>query len=127
MSEFYALIQNAHVSVRIGIHDFEQLEPQPLLVTVQLWFPKPERRFIHSLQETVNYEPIRDLILGWATRPQIPYLEHLLTELVDAAFNDPRVTKVQARIRKTAIFAEVEEIGIGVESTRAEWFPSPLH
>ena len=121
MSEFYALIHNAHVSVRIGIHDFEQLEPQPLLVTVQLWFPKPSKRLIDQLQETVNYEPIRELIRSWAERPHTHYLEHLLTELLDASFMDPRVTKVQARIRKTAIFAEVEEIGIGVDSTRAEW------
>ncbi len=121
MSHFYCIIENARCRVRLGIHDHEKHGPQEILVSVRLSFPFTALRRIRHIDDTVNYEPLRDFIRSWAHRPHVPLIEDLLDELVTRCFDDERVEHVQATIRKTTIFEEVQEIGVGVESTRQDW------
>ncbi len=121
MSHFYCLIENARCRVRLGIHEHEKLGPQDILVSVRLSFPFSALRRIRQIDDTVDYEPLRDFIRSWADRPHVGLIEDLLDELVTRCFADERVAHVQASIRKTTIFAEVEEIGVGVESSRQDW------
>ena len=48
-------------------------------------------------------------------------IEHLLHDLVDFCFSDSRVAHVEASIKKTAVFSEVEAVGIGINTSRNDW------
>ena len=121
MSRYYCIIQNAHCSVRLGIHDFEKNGPQDILVSVKLSFPFSALQRIRHIGDTVDYEPLRNFIQSWSERPHVPLIEDLLDELVSHCFDDPRVDHVEASIRKTTIFDEVEEIGVGIVTSRRDW------
>ncbi len=121
MSHFYCIIENARCRVRLGIHEHEKQGPQDILVSVRLSFPFSALSHIRHIDDTVNYEPLRDVIRSWAQRPHVALIENLLDELVTRCFDDERVQHVKATIRKTTIFEEVEEIGVGVECSRQDW------
>ncbi|MDE2259395.1 MAG: dihydroneopterin aldolase [Betaproteobacteria bacterium] len=122
MSQYYCIIQNAHCAVRLGIHEFEKEGPQNILVSVKLSFPFSALQRIRHIGDTVDYEPLRNFIQSWSERPHIPLIEDLLDELVGHCFDDPRVDHVEATIRKTTIFDEVEEIGVGIDTSRQDWY-----
>lgn len=121
MSRYHCVITNARCAVRLGIHDFEKGGPQPILVSVKFSFPFNVMNRIRHIGDTVDYEPLRDLIRSWAERPHVGLIENLLDELVARCFDDPRVDYVEASIRKTDIFEEVDEIGVGVTTSRNDW------
>jgi dihydroneopterin aldolase len=121
MSRYRCILQNAHCAVRLGIHDFEKAGPQDVLVTVKLSVPFSALRRIRSIGDTVDYEPVRNFIQSWSERPHVLLIEDLLHELVDHCFEDPRVDHVEASIRKTAIFSEVEEVGVEITTSRQDW------
>ncbi|NDU85925.1 MAG: dihydroneopterin aldolase [Ferrovum sp.] len=121
MSHYHCVITDARCQVRLGIHEFERHAPQDILVSVKLFFPFRSVGHIRHIGDTVDYEPLRNFIHSWGERPHVPLIEGLLDELVTVSFSDPRVDRVKASIRKTAIFEEIEEIGVGLDTTRSEW------
>ena len=122
MSHYHCIIQNAHCAVRLGIHEFEKEGPQNILVSLKLSFPFSALQRIRHIGDTVDYEPLRNFIQSWSERPHVALIEDLLDELVSHCFDDPRVEHVEATIRKTTIFEEVEEIGVGVVTSRQDWY-----
>jgi dihydroneopterin aldolase len=121
MSHYHCLLQNARVEVRLGIYDFEKIKPQPIRVSVRLAMPFAAMRSIKTIKDTVDYEPLRNFIRAWEQRSHVELIETLLHELVDFCFEDERVDQVEASIRKTAIFEEVEEVGVGISTQRNHW------
>lgn len=121
MSHYHCVITNARVQVRLGIYDFEKITPQPIVVSVRLSIPFSALPRIKTIRDTVDYEPLRNFIRAWEQRPHVELIETLLHELVDFCFEDPRVDAVEASIRKSAIFEEVEEVGVGVTTSRHDW------
>jgi dihydroneopterin aldolase len=121
MSHYHCALTNARIQVRLGIYDFEKLEPQPIVVSVRLSIPFSALPKIKSIRDTVDYEPIRNFIRAWEQRPHVDLIETLLHELVSFCFEDVRVEQVEASIRKSAIFDEVEEVGVGITTNRQDW------
>ncbi len=122
MSHYHCIIHNAHCAVRLGIHEFEREGPQNILVSLKLSFPFSALQRIRHIGDTVDYEPLRNFIQSWSERPHVALIEDLLDELVSHCFDDPRVEHVDATIRKTTIFEEVEEIGVGIVTSRQDWY-----
>ncbi|HQT80991.1 MAG: hypothetical protein B7Z60_03520 [Ferrovum sp. 37-45-19] len=121
MSHYTCTIEDLHATVHLGVHAFEKTGPQDILVNVTLTIPFQAMRKIKQLSDTVDYEPIRDFIQGWSKKEHVELIEHLLHDLVDFCFNDQRVAHVAASIKKTAVFSEVDGVGIGVSTTRSDW------
>jgi dihydroneopterin aldolase len=121
MSHYHCVLTNARIQVRLGIYDFEKIEPQPIVVSVRLSIPFSALPKIKSIRDTVDYEPIRNFIRAWEQRPHVDLIETLLHELVGFCFEDARVEQVEASIRKSAIFDEVEEVGVGITTRRQDW------
>jgi dihydroneopterin aldolase len=121
MSHYHCVLTNARIQVRLGIYDFEKLEPQPIVVSVRLSIPFAALPKIKNIRDTVDYEPIRNFIHGWEKRSHVDLIETLLHELVSFCFEDARVEQVEASIRKSAIFDEVEEVGVGITTDRQDW------
>lgn len=115
------ILKNVAVNTGIGIHDHERTGPQKLLASVELTVPLATIGRAQSIHDTVDYDPIRSHIVGWARQPHAELLEDLLWELVSVCFNDPKVAHVCASVRKPDIFPETEEAGVEINVSRATW------
>ena len=66
----------------------------------------------------IDYDPIRDALKSWPSRPHTPLLETLLHELVELCFRDPRVAACRVSIMKPDIFNEAAGAGVEVYQVR---------
>ena len=116
-----SVLRDIRLDVRLGIHAHEQDAPQPISVSVELFGADGYSPVGRRIDRVIDYDRVRDFVLAWRARPQVPLIEELLAQLVDFCFEDERVGAVQASILKTAIFPETREAGVEVRCTRASW------
>ncbi|MCX7371827.1 MAG: dihydroneopterin aldolase [Alphaproteobacteria bacterium] len=102
------------VDVAIGMHPWEKHPARPNRLSVDVEMFVPVGAVQASAAGIVDYDPVRDLVRGWAGRPHVEFLESLADELLAEAFRDPRVAAARLRITKTQIFSEATGAGIEV-------------
>ncbi|WP_293376009.1 dihydroneopterin aldolase [Phenylobacterium sp.] len=110
-----AILEDVEVSVRCGLHPWEQHPERPnrLLVSVELYTATVFDA--ESGHGYLDYDRVRDEILRWPKRGHTPLLETLLADLTDFVFEDPLVDAARISIRKPDIFNETRAAGV-------EWF-----
>lgn len=101
-------IVGLEVDVAIGLHPWERHAERPnrLVVDVEM--------FATPGDGIVDYDPMRDLVRGWAGRPHVEWLETLAEELLTCCFADARVMAARVRLMKRDIFAEAAGAGIEI-------------
>ncbi len=104
------------VDVAVGMHAWEKHAARPNRLSVDVEMFVPVGAVQASADGIVDYDPVRNLVRGWAGRPHVEFLETLADELMAEAFRDPRVAAARVRITKTQIFAEAA--GAGIEMFR---------
>jgi dihydroneopterin aldolase len=112
-----ARLQRIEVEVQVGLHPWELHPERPtrLWVDVELYALDPPRHPT-GLYQVIDYDRLRRHVRAWEQRPHTPLLETLAEELVEFAFEDPRVDAVRATLLKPDIFNEAR--GAGVELFR---------
>lgn len=107
------ILRDVHVEVSIGLHPWEQLRPQRLVVNVELWAYAPPRYTPQDTSLIIDYDRLRDAIReDWPKRSHVPLLEPLAEELLDICFENPNVAAARVRLEKPDIFAEARGVGI---------------
>jgi dihydroneopterin aldolase len=111
------VLRDLVVEVRIGLHPWEQLRPQRLVVNVEAWAYVGDR-YAHSDADSIlDYDRIRDVIReDWPNRPHAKLLEPLAEELIALCFAHPAVEAARVRLEKPDIFSEA--LGVGIELYR---------
>lgn len=106
-------LKDVSVDLSVGLHPWERHPERPtrLLINIEMYaaWPMPDGAFI-------NYDHVRNLILGWAGRPHVELLETLAEELVSACFSLDHVEACRVRVEKPQVFNEAA--GAGVEFFR---------
>lgn len=106
-------LRDVTVDLSIGLHPWERHPERPtrLVINVEMFadWPLPDGGFI-------NYDHVRNRILGWAGRPHVELLETLAEEVVSACFELPHVMACKVQVAKPQVFNEAA--GAGVELFR---------
>ena len=107
------ILRDVHVEISIGLHPWEQLRPQRLVVNVELWAYAAPRYTAQDTSLIVDYDRLRNHIREeWPKRGHVPLLEPLADELLDICFAGPRVAAARVRLEKPDIFSEARGVGI---------------
>ena len=89
-------LRNYEVQVRLGVHDFERLGPQRILVNVDLYVPlslsTPQSDQLH---EVVDYDFIRSCIAQRVSQGHIQLQETLVDDLLQTFLAHPKVRRIQ--------------------------------
>jgi len=111
------VLRDLVVEVMIGLHPWEQLRPQRLVVNVEAW-AYVDRLYTHADADSIlDYDRIRDVIReDWPKRPHAKLLEPLAEELIQLCFAHPAVEAARVRLEKPDIFSEA--MGVGIELYR---------
>jgi dihydroneopterin aldolase len=107
------VLRDLVVEVSIGLHPWEQLRPQRLVVNVEAW-AYVDRPYTDDDPEAIlDYDRIRDVIREeWPKRGHMKLLEPLAEELVSLCFAYPAVVATRVRLEKPDIFSEAQGVGI---------------
>ena len=101
------------VEVGIGLHPWEQLRPQRLVVNVEAWAYVDKPYTDNDAGVILDYDMIRDVIReDWPKRGHMKLLEPLAEELIHLCFKHPAVEAVRVRLEKPDIFSEAQGVGI---------------
>jgi 7,8-dihydroneopterin aldolase/epimerase/oxygenase len=127
MSEFpsrdkvRAIIANAIVERRCGVHPWERHSERPnrLKITVELHASLPPGPL--GAGAVIDYDRVRDFLKTFPALPHADFLETIAEEIIAKCFEDDRVEACSVSVLKPDIFNEVEAAGIEVFRTRASW------
>ncbi|MCB1547040.1 MAG: dihydroneopterin aldolase [Hyphomicrobiaceae bacterium] len=116
----HVFIDRLTVMARIGVHAHEKLQPQRLIISVDLTVDD-DRTAHHSddLASVVCYETVVRRIEAFCRGEHINLLETLAEKLAELCLADPRVQSARLRIEKPDAFANAAAVGIAIERFRA--------
>jgi len=101
--------------VRIGVHDFERVGPQRLLIDVDLYVPlvasTPRE---DRLDEVVDYDFIRHAIAERVAQGHIGLQETLCDEIAARMLAHPQVRAVRVSTEKPDVYADCAAVGVEV-------------
>ncbi len=107
------VMRDLMVEVSVGLHPWEQLRPQRLVVNVEAWAYAGAPYTDADAEAILDYDHIRDVIREeWPKRAHAKLLEPLAEELIQLCFRHPAVEAARVRLEKPDIFSEAQGVGI---------------
>ena len=101
--------------VHIGVHDFERLGPQRLLIDVDLYVPLAASTPREDrLDEVVDYDFIRHAIAERVAQGHIGLQETLCDEIAARMLAHPQVRAVRVSTEKPDVYADCAAVGVEV-------------
>lgn len=108
-------LRRHEVMARIGVHDFEQVEPQRLWIDVSLYVAYADSTpTADALHEVVDYDYVREVIAACLARGQVQLQETLCDELAARLLAHPGVRAVQVATSKPDVYPDCEAVGVEV-------------
>lgn len=110
------LLQGLEVMVRIGIYDAERLAPQRVIIDVELALDADSAPQADDVNETLNYDLIRNTVMDIVGRQHFDLQETLARALFDALALLPDVTGLCVRTAKPDAYDDCETIAYQLSS-----------
>jgi 7,8-dihydroneopterin aldolase/epimerase/oxygenase len=114
-------LRNYEVRINIGVHDFEKLGEQRVIINVDLYVPlhlsTPQS---DRLAEVLDYDFVRRSIRTHVSRGHIHLQETLADELLRLMLAHPLVRAARVSTEKPDVYPDCEAVGIEVFAIRSE-------
>ena len=107
-------IRELRVRCRVGVTAEERRLPQEVVVTVTMHADLARACRSDALRDTIDYKAVKKAILAECERKSFKLIERMAQQIVDLAFSDPRVKRVDVQIQKPGAlrFARCSEVEI---------------
>ncbi|WP_163832386.1 dihydroneopterin aldolase [Spartinivicinus ruber] len=94
------LIEQLEVSAVIGVYEWEQLQPQPLIIDLEMNIDCSAAMLSDDLTDALDYSRVAELVTQYCYRKQFKLLEKLAGKLINLIFTEFPVAAVKVTIRK---------------------------
>jgi dihydroneopterin aldolase len=103
------------VDANIGIHAFEKVGPQKLVISVDLFVPLALSTPLHDkIHEVLDYDFVRSTVRQRIEQGHINLQETLVDDIARALLAHPSVAAVRVASEKPDVYADVEAVGVEV-------------
>lgn len=109
-------LRGLRVQARIGVYEHERVAPQALVINVDLWVSPPTQPLRDDLAHVLDYDFIRQGILGLVAQQHWNLQESLCHAILDLCLAPPQVLAARISTEKTDIY--VDSDAVGYEATR---------
>ncbi len=108
-------LRNHEVLVDIGIHDFEQVAPQRVLINVDLYVPlEATTPRSDRIDEVVDYDFVRHAVAERIAQGRIALQETLADDLLARLLAHPGVRAARVSTEKPDVYPDCEAVGVEV-------------
>lgn len=108
-------LRDHEVRIRIGVHDFEKLGEQRVIINVDLYVPLAESTpSADELHEVVDYDFIRSEINARVQQGHIQLQETLCDDLLARLLAHPRVRAARVSTEKPDVYPDCAGVGCEV-------------
>jgi dihydroneopterin aldolase len=111
-------IRDLEVKAQIGVHGYEQGNPQPVRINVDLRVAVPPGDNADRLAGVVDYETISNRIRAIVAAGHINLAETLAQKILDACLEDKRVQSAKVRVEKLHALKGAQAAGVEIEQSR---------
>jgi 7,8-dihydroneopterin aldolase/epimerase/oxygenase len=108
-------IRNLKVNVRIGVHDFELLEAQPMLFNADIYALKSMTTSTRdNIEDVLDYDFMRQTILTLCSGKHISLQETLCDDIAKALLTHQNVHHVRVSTQKVNVYPDCDGVGVEV-------------
>ncbi len=111
----HVFITNLALDALIGVYEHEKLNPQKIIINIDLTVSEDKRDIDDKLAGVVCYETIVNKIKTILAAGHVNLVETLAEQFADACLEDSRVIAARVRLEKPDAISEAASVGIEIE------------
>lgn len=115
-----------HVFVRalcveaiIGIYDFERVNPQRVIVNLDMAFDNRPAAKSRDIDDALNYKAVADSVRALIIDGEYLLVESLAEDIADLVMNNFLVPWVSVEVMKPDAISDIEAVGVRIERGEA--------
>ncbi len=108
-------LQQLHLQVIIGIHDWERKAPQPVFMDLQLGVDTRQAAASDDIQDALDYHAVAKRITGFAQSSRFQLLETLAERCAELLQQEFRVPWLRLQLHKPEAVANAQSVGVIIE------------
>ena len=118
------IIEGLKVETVVGCFNWERQILQPLLLDLTIRHDLGQAAMSDELEDTLNYAQICEIAAEVIQQAQPKLIEHAAKLVLDALFATfPGIESIMITVRKPAIIAQANSVGIRLERHRKDFRP----
>ena len=108
-------IRDLVLAARIGIHDHERAQAQPVIINVDASVEEADNTTSGTIADVVCYETLTKQIKEVLAGGHTDLVEVLAEEIADRLLADARIIRLRIRLEKPEAIAEAAGVGVEIE------------
>jgi len=109
------LIQNIHIRVILGIHDWERVTQREIIINATMFTDTHTAALSDDISDCVNYSEMAKKLRAHAESAARMTVEALANDLAEICLQEPKVVKVILRVDKPGAVPEADSVAVEVE------------
>ena len=114
----HVFVRDLEVMALIGIYDHEKVNPQRIIVNIDLSVHEAEGPITDEISHVVSYEIIAKKVETIVAEGHVNLVETLAEKFAEACLKDKRVLAARVRIEKPDIIPNARSVGVEIERGR---------
>lgn len=115
------LIENLRFLTIVGVYDWEQATPQPLVVNVCLDCDMTKAFVSDCVDDVINYKAVCEEIEAICHHTKAHLLEHLAHKILSHLFGHYPCTHIHLSLKKPSAIKHAQAVGVAVSVYRDEF------
>jgi len=111
----HVFIRDLQLRAMLGIYDSEKLEPQRIIVNVDLSVKERGEPLDDDIQNVVSYEHVVNHVKELICEGHVHLVETLAEMIANECLKNRWVVAVRVRVEKPDIIAEAASVGVEIE------------
>jgi dihydroneopterin aldolase len=112
------ILNKFELNASIGIHDFEKKTKQRLIISVELFIDHNPLLIKENIEQTVNYDFLRDGILKLSEAKHYNLQETLCYDIAQLCLAYDKIQSILIYTQKPDVYPDCESIGFKLHVTR---------
>jgi dihydroneopterin aldolase len=115
------LISGLQARAIIGVHAWEQHQPRPLLIDVELGMDARAAAATDRLRDAVDYKAVSDEIIAFAASREFRLIETLAESLARLLFERHPIHSLRMTIHKPGAVPEARGVAVRIDRRREDY------
>jgi 7,8-dihydroneopterin aldolase/epimerase/oxygenase len=111
----HVFVRDLEVMALLGIYEHEKLQPQKIIVNIDLSVKESESQIDDEISHVVSYEIVVKKVEAIIADGHINLVETLCEKIASACLRDKRVAAVRVRVEKPDIIPNAKSVGVEIE------------
>lgn len=107
-------IHNLNCQAIIGIHAFERLKPQRLIISVDLYRDITKAAVNEAIEFALNYFEITQFIEAFVGNSEYQLIETLAENLADTLIKTYQLEAIKLRLQKPGALTQTQQVGVEI-------------